>query len=221
MFAYTNAELLAMATQLTVVVAYVLQRLNANKVNVTLAEAERVNTLIHHRVGHVDELLNGNVEEIKRVYMVGMLRLAQITGNEDDRQLAEKATAIYRDHKTPERTFLIIEDDDRMARLTSEIIANLGHRAELANSAEVAIGMMKNRSYPIAFIDLRLPTMKGWDLMEYISDYHPGTHLIALCTEIGDLSNVAAGLYSGFIRKPPTISAIRKSIETTNLLNPR
>ena len=59
---------------------------------------------------------------------------------------------------------LLIEDDDRILRVHTQFLINMGLEVDTAITGEQAFTMYKNNYYPLVILDGGLPDMTGKDL---------------------------------------------------------
>jgi signal transduction histidine kinase/DNA-binding response OmpR family regulator/CHASE3 domain sensor protein len=68
----------------------------------------------------------------------------------------------------PKRRVLIVEDDEKHARATQEILGRAGHDVHVVGSAEAAISALEARKVDLLVVDLELPSMSGLSLIEQL-----------------------------------------------------
>lgn len=103
---------------------------------------------------------------------------------------------------------LIVEDNQYDAELLQHKLERQGYECEIAESGEVAEGLVRHKNYDLCFIDLRLPGMSGAALLRVLSTTAPHSHHIIVCGEISDMQEVPAGRFVCLIKKPATWEAI-------------
>lgn len=89
-----------LVTPLAVIVAAVIQKLDARKVRKRLESSSKARDI---KLNSIHDLVNGNVSDQKRMNMIQARRIADLTkgqpGNEADVALALEAERIYKDHQ--------------------------------------------------------------------------------------------------------------------------
>ena len=74
---------------------------------------------------------------------------------------------------------LVIDDEPAICLSLTAFLEDYGFNASSAESAEEALDLMKNNTYDICIVDLRLPGMSGEDLILQIRDRYPNQrHII-------------------------------------------
>jgi DNA-binding NtrC family response regulator len=110
-------------------------------------------------------------------------------------------------------TVLVVDDDLDMCWVLEVALASLGCAVTTVNSARSAISSVAEHSFPIAFVDARLPDMDGLRLIEELRRLRPVMRIIMISgyyleddTRIS--SAVRAGEIDGFLAKPFQIDAV-------------
>lgn len=99
---------------------------------------------------------------------------------------------------------LVADDDPEVRRQLGAALAH--HRLdydEAVNGSE-AIQQLKRRKYALAFIDLQMPRVDGWAVLDFIRTHaeHRGTKTYVVATGEQRLSTVDQDVVSGVISKP-------------------
>jgi PAS domain S-box-containing protein len=104
------------------------------------------------------------------------------------------------------QTVLIVEDDDRVRRLTAARLKELGYRVLEANHGAAALTVLaETPGVEIVFSDLVMPGgMSGFDLARRVRERHPQVHVILTSGYSAELMNQAdiAQLDLQVLRKP-------------------
>lgn len=66
---------------------------------------------------------------------------------------------------------LIAEDDEKTLRLMGEVIQRAGYRAALAKHGVGAVKLLKRARPDLIILDLRMPRMDGFQLLELLRKY--------------------------------------------------
>jgi len=112
---------------------------------------------------------------------------------------------------------LIVEDDDDSREMLSEIITVLGYRAHAARDSPQAIDAVGRTPPQVAFVDLGLPGIDGFELARRLRA-HPSCrslYLVAL-TGYGNPEDEAAALAAGFdehLLKPLGVERVRRVLD--------
>lgn len=114
---------------------------------------------------------------------------------------------------------ILIADDEPLMRglLTSYLFKECHHQMFRAKDGREAIGLYHNHheEIDIVFLDLDMPKMNGFEVLEYIRNINPKAYVVII-SGIGTLEVVkkaiSAGV-NGFIAKPYTNCKIEESLD--------
>jgi serine/threonine protein kinase len=120
-----------------------------------------------------------------------------------DKPVKAKARAV----KTTQsmRRALIAEEDRATRACLHEVLATTGLICDEVSNGADAIQLLKNRKYAFAFIDLFLPRIDGWGILDFINRRGlVGTMHVFIVTsgEPTRLSTVDQEIITGVLRKP-------------------
>lgn len=65
---------------------------------------------------------------------------------------------------------LIVEDDERMARLLTAILTQVGHEISIAGTAAAALDLLGEREFRLITLDVGLPDLSGAELVVHIRE---------------------------------------------------
>jgi len=91
---------------------------------------------------------------------------------------------------------LIIDDDPTIQTLFSALLTQQGYEADVASNGEEAIEKSEAKFYNLALIDIRLPDMKGTELLSKLKSATPKMRKIII-TGYPDLQNAIASIQKG------------------------
>ncbi|WAE61357.1 PAS domain-containing protein [Stutzerimonas sp. R40042] len=75
-------------------------------------------------------------------------------------------------------TILFVEDDPTLRMLTGEVLTELGHRVEVSETAEEALGFLDRQPFDVLLTDVGLAGMSGIDLARQAGARHPELALV-------------------------------------------
>ncbi len=99
---------------------------------------------------------------------------------------------------------LLIEDDPHIADVVAFLMEEDGHRVDRATDGRLGWELFQKNRYALVILDLGLPGMHGWEVLENIRDLQPGQALILLTAQ-GEEPDRVKGLTLGaddYIAKP-------------------
>lgn len=115
---------------------------------------------------------------------------------------------------------ILIVDDNEILRFTlTELLEESGFECNAVEDGAAALDEIKNTSYGLVILDMRLPGMGGLEILKKIRKSDPSLPVIML-TAFGDIKTAVESMKQGaqdFITKPfdndAMIMAIRKTLE--------
>jgi len=75
---------------------------------------------------------------------------------------------------------IIIDDEEMIRHALSYALTLGGHHAITASSGQEALEILRSGSYDIAFVDLKMPEMDGWELSSAIKQINPETMVVLI-----------------------------------------
>ena len=115
---------------------------------------------------------------------------------------------------------LIIDDDPRLRKTLSDILAAKGYEPTVTATGKEALDSVGKKKPDVALIDLRLEDMSGLDVIKSIRECSPDTECILITGHASQASAIEAvnlGAYS-YIQKPYNVDqlllTVRRAIET-------
>jgi len=109
---------------------------------------------------------------------------------------------------------LVVDDDEVMREIITNVIRDAGFAVQEAGTAEAALNMMRDESYSLVILDLRMPGMGGTGFLERYREISPATDVIVVTGHPGHGTAVAA--LRG--RHPAAIEYLEKPIDTRKLV---
>jgi DNA-binding NtrC family response regulator len=77
-------------------------------------------------------------------------------------------------------TILVVDDEEIVRESLLDWLREDGYHVETAEDGLKALEKFKKRSWDIALVDLKMPTMDGLELMEKIKESHPETQVVII-----------------------------------------
>ena len=111
---------------------------------------------------------------------------------------------------------LLVEDDDEVAALTSEMIQHLGYQPLRVTTAAAALGALANgRAVDIVFSDVMMPgTMNGLDLAREIQRRHPRLPVLLTSGHLDVTNQVTGAANVRLLAKPYRLEELGQAFET-------
>ena len=112
-----------------------------------------------------------------------------------------------------EKRILIVEDEKPISNLIRVSLKRAGYSCDCAYDGSEALNYIENRSYDLILLDVMLPQIDGFSLMEYI---HPMGIPVIFITAMNAVSDRVKGLRMGaddYIIKPFEILELLARVE--------
>jgi DNA-binding NtrC family response regulator len=113
------------------------------------------------------------------------------------------------------KRILIIEDDEQMRSLLSEVIEEEGYAADAVEKATYALKKSLTESFALIITDVRMPSFSGLDLLPELRRLQPGTPILVI-TAFGSAEVHCRAIEKGavaYMEKPVRLSELRNLIQ--------
>jgi DNA-binding NtrC family response regulator len=110
---------------------------------------------------------------------------------------------------------LVVDDDEDIRKVLSEILKDKGYNADSAETGGEALRKAEEKFYNLALIDIRLPDMNGVELLTKIKETKPKMRKIII-TGYPTLKNAVEALNKGadaYIMKPLDMDKVLATVE--------
>lgn len=120
-------------------------------------------------------------------------------------------------------SIIVVDDEEIVRESLKEWLLDDGYNVDTAEDGPTALKMMKEKSYDIAIIDLKMPKMDGLEVMERMKEISPETKVImitAYATVHTAVQAIKMGAYDYLVKpcNPEEISLlIQRLIESQSL----
>ncbi len=117
------------------------------------------------------------------------------------------------------KTRLLIVDDDKAIRsLLATVARRAGFLVDVAKDGLEALAMLERHTYDIAIIDLMMPRLSGYELVEKVSTLKPRpVVIVATALTNSDVKSLDDSMVRRVIRKPFDIQAVANALVETAL----
>ena len=114
---------------------------------------------------------------------------------------------------------LLIADDDKPIRaLLATVAKRAGFAVDVAKDGAEALEMIERSGYDIVIVDLMMPQLSGYELIQRISSFNPRPIIIvATALTNGDVSTLDDSLVRRVIRKPFDVQTVANALIQTAL----
>lgn len=104
---------------------------------------------------------------------------------------------------TSEKRILVVDDDDPIRALLATVLRRRGLRVDTARNGKEAIDRLSECRYSLVLLDLMMPLMSGYQVLEYIADQSLSSKPFVLVLTAGlEPRSFDTTLVMGTIHKP-------------------
>ena len=99
---------------------------------------------------------------------------------------------------------LFVDDDSAIRKVMGIELPRMGHDVTICESGEQALDVIEKNTYDTAIVDLRMPGISGWEVVDAIKENAPTTDVI-ISTGHGNMNEAIKALRMGaydFLPKP-------------------
>ena len=111
----------------------------------------------------------------------------------------------------PEAKILVADDDQSIRQLLGTIIEREGFHVDTVADGVEAIAKLKAHQYAVILVDLMMPRLDGFGVIEYLKNHHgPIKPVVLVISAYADqrFKKVDANIVAGVIRKPFEIAEL-------------
>lgn len=106
-------------------------------------------------------------------------------------------------------TILVVDDDETITNVVAELIETAGYTVRTACSGDEALDLLKREKVDLAFIDINMPNISGYDLAALMQDSYPDIAIVLSTGYAGLLSHdMARERRFPIIMKPYTLTTM-------------
>ncbi|WP_459554405.1 sigma-54-dependent transcriptional regulator [Lacunimicrobium album] len=121
---------------------------------------------------------------------------------------------------------LFVDDEAPIREVMQNELPRMGHEVTICSDGESALKSLDQHVFDVALIDLRMPGLSGWDVVDHIKKVSPDTEVI-ICTGHGNLEAAVQAIRKGaydFLTKPTklvTIANVLRRVQEKRLMTNR
>jgi two-component system response regulator ResD len=111
----------------------------------------------------------------------------------------------------PKGRVLVVDDEPAIRALVAKIVERAGHPVDSARDGAEAIEMLASQNYAVAVIDLMMPNVDGYALVDHIKNTMNGRRPTIIVISAGDtaaLRRLDGSVVHSILRKPFDIDVL-------------
>lgn len=110
---------------------------------------------------------------------------------------------------------LFVDDEESITNLIRLELPRMGHDTTVCTGGQAAIDALDRNSFDAAIIDLKMPVVSGWDVIEHLKKQSPETEFV-ISTGHGSMDDAIHAIREGaydFLPKPCTLFEISNVLQ--------
>ena len=112
------------------------------------------------------------------------------------------------------RTVLICEDDYGVRTLLTRIFEGRGFRVDIARDGRVALEKLASREYAMMLLDLSMPELNGYDVIDALRQRSPRPLVLVLTADSrASAADLDANVVQAIIKKPFDLELLMLVVE--------
>jgi len=107
-------------------------------------------------------------------------------------------------HTARSEKILIVDDDAKMCRSLNSLLQQSGYSVHTATRGDAALRRMQSEGFDLFLLDIVIPDLDGFQLLDHILQHHPATPVIMMTGDVSVDSAIQAlrkGAYD-YLKKP-------------------
>lgn len=102
-----------------------------------------------------------------------------------------------------EKRILVVEDDDAIRALLQTILRRRGYVVDVARNGVEAIACFERDAYTVVLLDLMMPRMSGYDVLDHLGRTPAPTRpIVIVLTAMYEPRHLDSNLVAGMMHKP-------------------
>ena len=109
---------------------------------------------------------------------------------------------------------LITDDDEVSCQLFAETLESEGYQVNQATSGDAALSRLREETYDLLIIDVRMPETSGLEVTRIAHEKYPALPIIVM-TAFGSIETAVEAIHEGafdFISKPMNLAELKKTV---------
>jgi CheY-like chemotaxis protein len=109
---------------------------------------------------------------------------------------------------------LVVDDDESHRVLICDLLDEMGYSTAQAANGQIALDLMDEMTPDAILLDLRMPVMSGWGLLEALKKMPRAQHLpVIIISGYGFEWEAELVGASGYISKPVDLDKVRSTVQ--------
>ena len=112
-------------------------------------------------------------------------------------------------------SLLIVDDDPEIISSFEAILRSEGYEVTTARDGREALERLAQSPFDLVLLDLLLPDMNGWAVLERVREIRPGSRVVILCADVDAEGTVEAFRLGAVdvLLKPPDVDKLLRFLD--------
>jgi DNA-binding NtrC family response regulator len=109
----------------------------------------------------------------------------------------------------------VVDDEDALRTVLGSELEGEGYSVQMAGDGDEAIKILETNVFDLILLDIKMPTVDGFEVLKFVKQKHPATKVIML-TGFADLKNAIESKKLGaedFVSKPYDLVDLLTTVE--------
>ncbi|HEY4612720.1 MAG TPA: response regulator [Bacteroidota bacterium] len=110
---------------------------------------------------------------------------------------------------------LVVDDEEALRTVLGSELEGEGYVVQMAGDGDEAITILETNAFDLILLDIKMPTVDGFEVLKFVKQKHPLTKVIML-TGFADLKNAIESKKLGaedFVSKPYDLVDLLTTVE--------
>jgi DNA-binding response OmpR family regulator len=112
-------------------------------------------------------------------------------------------------------SLLVVDDDPEIISSFEAILRSEGYEVTTARDGREALECVAQSPFDLVLLDLLLPDMDGWAVLERVREIRPGSRVVILCADVDAEGTVEAFRLGAVdvLLKPPDVDKLLRFLD--------
>ena len=109
----------------------------------------------------------------------------------------------------------VVDDEEALRTVLGSELEGEGYYVQMAGDGDEAIKILETNAFDLILLDIKMPTVDGFEVLKFVKQKHPATKVIML-TGFADLKNAIESKKLGaedFVSKPYDLVDLLTTVE--------
>ena len=111
------------------------------------------------------------------------------------------------------KSILVVDDDAAIRDSLKKLLDEAGYSTVVANDGREGAAALAGREFDLLILDLDLPKVSGWDILDTAALNHPLLPIIILTGLLDQCEPGSTASADAFLEKPPDVPLLLKLVE--------